>query len=544
MILRRNTEPKNKDFFSRVAPIIPYVASAGIIFQIISAITEAFGIYQFGEALNSPFFVNAFFTIIVVLGWELLIRTSVQYLSKTSALSLRKEIQLEKLEAVLFILAILLGGPLIYYSYSVSKENAHMTFEFMMPDKDTTTVSNIVETKKIDLGTINSDYQSRRSELEKRFSDLESAATGVYESEKNAINKTIGDYRAKERNTGRKYTSRINRQIEKVNDSYKRYQLEIKNITDAKNIELASLSEWREKRENGALSFANNELKEDNDKRSIFVAWFKKYSYIWSHFAGLSAILAVLCVVFVVVFNVLAGIEEETHLTPENLEPGLLSEIMYLAQIKITSPIRNRVRTEINKTASKRVTLEIVTPSTVSVTPTRYTPPHVTSEAVTVTRPLRTESVTPLRSVTESVTEKRYGKPVTEAQHELPTHVTPVTPPSVTDHGTSAAPKLEPVTPPEAIVVELSPTVTGSKPEKVKSVTDQGPKVVMVGPTKAVITGSKGEKETVTLQQVSSRKRANLGNIKKRTTQNGKDNAERLYDFYYGLELKMKEAKK
>lgn len=215
-----------------------------------------------------------------------------------------------------------------------------------------------------------------------------------------------------------------------------------------------------------------------------------------------------------------------------------MSEVAYLLHLRTISPLRNMIRTEINKAASKRVQLEIVTHSAPTVTHTRYVSP------VTEPKPLREEPVTAVTPVTESVTEKRYDPTVTKPQHELPTHVTPVTTGSVTDHGGSTAPKLEPVTPPEAIVVELSPTVTSVKPEKIKPVTDQGPKVVMVTSTKAVITAVNGEKETVTITQVGSRKRANLGNMKKRKRKTSKDNAKRLYEFYSDLENKMKEAKK
>lgn len=537
-MIKRNTEPRNKDFFSRVVPVIPYVIIAGIIFQVISAITEAFGIYQFGSALGSPLFVNLFFTIVVVIGWELLIRVSTNYISKTLTLKLRNEIVMEKLEFVLLFLAILLGGPLIYYSYSVSKENAHMTFEFMIPDRDTTAVTSIVSTKSEELNSIDRTYSKRKNEIEQKFSDQERAEKGIHQANKKYYLDQIVYWQEREKARNKKYTSKINSLNKKINESNQKYQSSLSEITSVKNEELSELKKWRKKTEGSAISFADENLSEDKNKWKTFNVWFKKYSYIWSHFAGLSSILAVLCVLFSVVFKVLAGIEEETHLTPESLEPHLMSEVAYLLHLKTISPLRNKIRTAINKAASERVQLEIVTHSAPTVTHTRYAP------TIPEAKTLRSESVTPLISVTESVTESRYEKPVTESQHELPTHVTPVTPSSVTDHGTSAAPKLEPVTPPEAIVVELSPTVTGSKPEKVKTVTDQGPKVVMVGPTKAVITGSKGEKETVTLEQVSSRKRANLGNIKKRKTQNGKDNAKRLYDFYAGLENKIKEAKK
>lgn len=537
-MIKRNTEPRNKDFFSRVVPIIPYVILAGIIFQVISAITEAFGIYQFGNALGSPLFVNLFFTIIVVIGWELLIRVSTNYISKTLTLKIRKEIVMEKLEFVLLFLAILLGGPLIYYSYSVSKENAHMTFEFMMPDRDTTAVTSIVSTKSEELNSIDRTYSKRKNEIEQKFSDQEITKKGIHEANKKYYLDQIVYWQEREKARNKKYTSKINSLNKKINESNQKYQSSLSGITSDKNKELGDLEKWRGNTEGNAIAFANENLSEDKNKWKTFNLWFKKYSYIWSHFAGLSSILAVLCVLFSVVFKVLAGIEEETHLTPESLEPHLMSEVAYLFHLKTISPLRNKIRTAINKAASERVQLEIVTHSTPSVTHTRYAPP------VTETNPLRGLPVTHVTPVTESVTEKRYTPPVTEPQHELPTHVTPVTTGSVTDHGGSTAPKLEPVTPPEAIVVELSPTVTSTKPEKIKPVTDQGPKVVMLTSTKAVITDVNGEKETVTITQVGNRKRANLGNIKKRKTKTSKDNAKRLYEFYSDLENKMKEAKK
>lgn len=544
MILRRNTEPENKGFFTRVAPIMPYVVRAGIIFQIISAITEAFGIYQFGEALNAPLIVNLFFTLAVVIGWELLIRVSSEYVTKTATLRIRKEIKLEQLEGVLIAIALLIGIPLIVYSYTVSKENAHMTFQFMMPEQDTTKVASIQVAKTEDLSSIKEDYLQRKAEIEKMFLDQSRAAKGVYDADKASINSTINQYREKERRTGQKYTTKINGENDKLNNSYEEYKEKVSLITTEKNAALQDLSAWRSGLESNALGFASDELDEDKGRKEAFKAWYTKYSYIWSHFAGLCAILAVLCVIFGAVFKVLAGIKEETHLTPENLEPGLWSEIYYLIQLTITSPIRNRVRNAINETASKRVQLEIVTPSTINVTPTSYAPPHVDSRSVTrVSQSLRSETVTPVTPVTRSVTENSYKTPVTEAKHELPTQVTPVTHGSVTHQGGSALLKPESVTNPEAVVVELSPTVMGTKPEKKKNVTDSGLKVIMVGPTKAVITGNKGEKETVTLQQVGNRKRANFGNIEKRKTQAAKENARRLYEFYRDLEARMKEAK-
>ena len=251
-----------------------------------------------------------------------------------------------------------------------------------------------------------------------------------------------------------------------------------------------------------------------------------------------------LCVVFSEIFKVLAGIDEETHLTPESLDPGLWNEFMYLLHLKIKSPIRNKIRTAINKTAAKRVDLEIVTPSRINVTPERFTPPTVTDRAETVTHPLRSAPVTVPKPVTVPVTEMRYGKEPKYRNSELPTHDTGVTHPSVTHFDGAAVPKVEPVTPPEAVVVDLSPTVTGNKPKKVeKTVTDSTPQVIMIGPTKAVIVDQHGKKESVTLETVQSRKRSNFGNIKKRKTEAAKENCRRMSDFYAGLEERMKTAK-
>lgn len=544
MIIKRNTEPTNTEFFTRVVPFIPWIFWGGVIFQLISAITEAFGVYQFGSAVGAPTLVIAFFTLLIVAGWEFLIRASVQYVSKTAMKKVRGEIKLENPELILITIALLIGAPLIYYSYSVSKENAHMTFEVMMPDRDTMVVANIQHGKQSELSNIESDYISRKSEIEKRYREKESAARGIYSADKATHNTNIQEWRDKEKKYNKKYTSYINKEKDKLNESYRVYKDEVKNITEAKSEELASLSQWRVDQESGALAFAGDNLTQENSKRETFMMWYKKYSSIWSHFAGLSVALAVLCVVFSVVFKVLAGIDEETHLTPESLDPGLWNEVQYLLHLKIISPIRNRVRTAINQTHSKRVDLEIVTPSTISVTPERYAPPTVTGRAETVTHPLRSSTVTPRQSVTESVTQMRYGAENKGRNSELPTHVTPVTGVGVTHFKGSAAPKPKTVTPPEAVVVELEPTVTGKKPHKIeKTVTDAPAKVIMVTPTKAVIIGPNGEKETVTLQQVQSRKRSNKGNIDKRKTKEAKANAKRLYEFYKDLEKDIKSAK-
>lgn len=524
-MIKRSTEPRNKDFFSRVVPVIPYVILAGIIFQVISAITEAFGIYQFGDVLGTPLFVNLFFTIIVVIGWELLIRVSTEYIFKTVTLKLRKEIVLENLEFVLLFLAILLGGPLIYYSYSVSKENAHMTFEFMMPEKDTMVVSSIVQTKKADIAIIGSDYQERKTEIENRFAERIAAAKGVHDANKSTNNALIREWRAKEKQNDKKYTTYINRYKNKINESNQAYQLELKELSAQMDNELAELKNWRYGVEDNASTLANNFLQNDKDKWITFKAWFEKYAYIWAHFAGLSSILAVMCVIFSVVFKVLAGIEDETHLTPESLEPKLLSELSYLLHLKTISPLRNKIRTAINNAALKRVQLEIVTHSTPSVTHSVYTPPPVTPIPVTVTEP---------------VTQIGYASEPITAKHPLPTTVTSVTDYSepVTLGGAVAVPL--PVTKPEAVIIELDPTVTAKTPKRnVAPVTDQlDVRIVMVGQTTAKIDRN-GKVETVTLEVVRNRKRAQKGNMKNRKTDEAKLNAEKWYSFYCDLEDKM-----
>jgi hypothetical protein len=545
MLIKRNTEPKNKEFFDRVAPIAPTILIAGVFLQVISAITESFGVYQFGSAINSPFIVKVFFTIAIAAVWELVIRGAFTYVFKTGAKIWHDKIVIKKLEVALFVLLLSMGSALLYYSWFVSKENAHMTFEVMMPDRDTTALSSIDQSKNANLTALGSTYAERKTEIEKRFSEQLSASKGVYLAARAKHNTNIQDWRDKEKRYNKTYPSRIKREKDAINAAYEKHKTEASEITKLKADELAALDQWRDGRETGVIALAGDNVSEDNKKRETFKAWYSKFAIIWAHFAGWAGVLGVACIAFGAVFKVLAGIDEETHLTPESLDPGLWTEFMYLVHLKVKSPIRNKIRTAINKTASKRVDLEIVTPSTISVTPERYAPPSVTGSSRTVTHPLRSASVTPAKSVTESVTEMRYGKEPEKPLSPLPTHVTGVTGPTVTDSKGSALRKPEPVTKTEAVTIELEPTVTGTKPKKEeKTVTDSPGQIIMVSPTKAVIINPQnGKRETISYNKVGSRKRGNYGNVKNRKSKAAKARCKEMGDFYADLEKQMKEAK-
>lgn len=545
MIIKRNTEPKNKEFFDRVAPIAPPVLIAGWVLQGLSAVTESFGVYQFGNAMNAPFLIAVMAAITIAVVWELLIRGSFTYVFKTGANIWHNKLKIKGLEFALFFLLASVGSTLLYYSWFVSKENAHMTFEIMMPDRDTSTISSVDNSKKADLVAIGDTYTARKNEIEKRFKEQEKAAYGVYSAAKLKHNTNIKEWQDKAKRYNKTYPTQINREKDKINEAYEAYKLESKEITKAKASELSDLDEWRDGRETGVISYAGDVLKEDSNKRSTFTTWYTKFSIIFAHFAGWAGVLGVACIAFGAVFKVLAGIEEETHLTPESLDPGLWSEFMYLLHLKVKSPIRNKIRTAINKTASKRVDLEIVTPSTISVTPERYAPPSVTGSSRTVTHPLRSTPVTPAKSVTKSVTEMRYAEAAEKPLSPLPTRVTGVTEEIVTHHKGGALPKSESVTKSEAITVELEPTVTGTKPKKEeKTVTDSPGQIIMVGPTKAVIINPQnGKRETISYEKVGSRKRGNYGNVKNRKSKAAKQRCKELGDFYAELEKQMKDSK-
>lgn len=537
MIFHKETGPKDKNFVGRVAPVVKYIVGAAIMFQLISAATEAFGVYQFGKALDSYLVVNIVFTAAIVAAWELSIRAGVMYISKTITQASTKKIKMDRLEIFLLVIAFIITGPIVYYSYFVSKENAHMTFQMMMPEADTTNVYNIDQSKTAELATIGGRYEREQEDIDKRYAEREKAAQGVYLAAKAKHNTNINQWRQREKSRGKKYTTYINREQDAINAAYEKYQSEKKEIADQKAAALSKLKEWRMEQEAGAITLAGEGFKEESNKREIFKNWFLTYSNIWAHFAGLSVILAILCYSFVQVYKVRAGIEDDVDITDEQADPSLFSELLYLLQLRFTAPVRYRVRKAINATRAKRVELEISAPVTQSVTHSQgvtgqgVTPANAYAKSVT---PPNRSVIKPFQNRDESVTENRYGSGQPARNSALPTHITPVTP--VTQKSVTHQPKRA-VTP---TVVEWDSPVTKKPEKKEQPVTDQEYKVVFIDNMKAKIQDRNGKIETVTLDQVKSRKRSNYGNVKNRKTKAAKERCKQLGDFYADLEKQIK----
>lgn len=349
----------NKENFNRLAGFAIAFFWGGLIMQAISAITEGYGIFTFLGNTTGSFIAALVFAVIVVIAWELVIRSGTIYSTKTIIQWTTGKLDFNILELVLVIFAVIIVGGLAYFSKNVSKENSQVVFRYFStppPMADDSTA--IIEANQ-QIASIEDRHRERVASLMEQYRRDSLAKEGLFNTRARALSEEVAYWKKREKDLDKKFTYQIRVKQREMDQIFSDKRAALDSLSTSLAINLGNLSEWRDQQERSVESRKLSEIefvgKANSDKLQMYEAWIGKYSVIWADFAGWTVILAILFIIFQTIFKELADIEEEIVISPTYYETPLLADLSMAAESLMVIPTRNIIRQVINSADLKPI---------------------------------------------------------------------------------------------------------------------------------------------------------------------------------------------
>lgn len=342
----------NKENFNRLAGFAIAFFWGGMIMQAISAITEGYGIFTFLENTTGSLVAALVFAVVVVIAWELVIRSGTIYSTKTIIQWTTGKLDFNVLELVLVVFAVIIVAGLAYFSKNVSKENSQVVFRYFSTPPTMADDSTAIIEADQRIAQIEDRHRERVNSLMEQYRRDSLAKEGLFNSRARALAKEVAYWKKREKDLDKKYTYQIRVKQREMEQIFSDKRAALDSLSTSLAVNLESLSEWRDRQERSVESRKLSEIelvgKANSDKLEMYEAWIGKYSVIWADFAGWTVILAILFIVFQTIFKELADIEEEIVISPTYYETPLLADLSMAAESLMVIPTRNAIRQVIN----------------------------------------------------------------------------------------------------------------------------------------------------------------------------------------------------
>lgn len=353
MIFKKNSTPGNRENFARLSRAMRAAAWAALIFQIISGVSEGYGLKSFFGMYGGWFF-GLVAAIVISASWEVAIRSLTVYSTGTAVKWFKRRLRLDWLELVGWVVKTGLLIVLVTFSAVVSKENLQLAFEAdagSVVSEKTESVDSYTVTES---QRITTRYNQREKEITTRYNRQLAAKADQFDNAMKPVSTDLEYWKKMEQVKGKKYTSNIRRLEKRIGELKAEKAQEIAQLEDARSAALENIQSERDAELTGIAALGTS-------NRGTVMTWVFKYSKIWSIFAGLSVLAAVLLIIAVTIDRVLSEIEDDVTITDDYTEHSFFDEVAYYAYLKAVHPIRNRIREGINRAAKDRVQLEITT---------------------------------------------------------------------------------------------------------------------------------------------------------------------------------------
>ncbi len=348
----------NVENYSRLKKFLTLAIVLGFVFQFISGVTEANGIYNFGKSHGVPMWGIWVGVAIIAIGWEMSIRMGLKYCASTSIRWMNGVVKFKWLEAVLFGLMLVVTVVITDQSFRVSKENSEYSLNiFYKTFKKQTNDAEKTEAKT-DLTEIERRYNEKRQPILSAFKADSIAAVLTYTPLIEKAGQDVTKWREKEKINDKNYITYITRAKGEAKKQESLLAGLVADLTRQKNAELSEVENWRSGQEgiidglkNTAIASTANT---NTEKERLYQEWMTKYSGFWAHFAGLSVLLGCAFIIMGTIIEELSEIEETVIISREDEEPGLLSDLWALLILSPSRYFKDKIRSVVEKSKDHR----------------------------------------------------------------------------------------------------------------------------------------------------------------------------------------------
>jgi len=411
LLLRNYSEPGNKEVFEQEAPAAYKFARFAIMCHLVSAASEAIGVYNFFYSIIPiwpvfRFLVSVLVTFLLVRLIEILVFKGIEYgvlkyfrLFAPAGIKVMRdrhrelvdagkmdeaEAQLLKIKAasrkntpasavLSYCIVVCMTFAVVACSFFVSKKLSKETF-------DTWTYIYMQKTSKKDVSDFVGDFDKLKDELE---TDRDNEAKAINseltvklaaidtaaEAKIKAHEKGITYWKEREERTGTVYAYQRQLLEDKIAEEKAKALRDKNKLRTEASLAVASENKNEKELENTYLALQDTLLKINfegyAEGRTKQISWSKGFSKYLSWVAGFAVLGACFSWVFFFTFLVRAEIEPKVSVSKEFFLAAPMAEGMYLLRLKFSRALRNSIRRNFGNIADLQ-TLEsgLLTPIT------------------------------------------------------------------------------------------------------------------------------------------------------------------------------------
>ena len=341
--------PKNKDLFyheAQTARKARYIISG---LQLLSGATALIGIrLYFSDWLNDmsipmQYLVMAIIAFVLVAPGEMGIRETWAYLFRAVLNRYNKGLNLFSLILMGFVALFLTS-----YSFYLSQHATKSSMQRAAPKVELTDTKDISQSFNQEVRRISKDYETQKSDINKRYQDLINAENDYYDNVVQGNEAEIDRLRKKGWATGQRFTTKINALETKNRNLETKRSENIKLLKEKQNAELASVESWRRSAESEAKeekmatkSDINTRNQEIVDENKAFAAMF---STLIARFAAWSVILVILFTGYLEIFYYKTGIKRVVQFKSTDFQSPVLLELLVFPYVYASRYMTNFVR--------------------------------------------------------------------------------------------------------------------------------------------------------------------------------------------------------